>query len=635
MKKVLFWSIIILYFEFMFFFFSYDAYHISSIINIFLFSIIHALFLSIITGLFSEKINNIIKYIFLVLFGFSFSLQFVFSNIFNSYFSLSVFGLSDQLTKFMGETINAILSNTIMIILFFLPLILSIIFRKKISFFKNNIKQFIIILISFIIFMILFFINVNIQKKSINSIYDLLFNINENSLNIEKLGVITSGILDVERTIFGFEVEFTNPEIDSSVEVTDPEEVEYGYNILDLDFTKKTNSSNIKTINNYISSLSATKKNEYTGIFEGYNLVYITAESFSQIAVREDVTPTLYKLVNSGFVFNNFYTPNNLSTIGGEFQSITGLYANNKILTKWRSGKNYFPFGLSTVFEKKNYSTFAYHNNYYKFQDRHKYLKSLGFDNYKGCSNGLEELINCKIWPESDVEMINATVEDYINKEPFLAYYMSVSGHFEYSFTGNNMAIKHKSEVSDLDYSESAKAYLATQIELDQALEILINKLDEAGVLDRTVIVLLADHYPYKLSLTDINSLSSYKRDNVVGVNHNSLIIWNSNLEKVEVDKTCMSIDVIPTIYNLFGIEYDSRLFVGNDIFSDSEGIAIMSNRSWVTDLGTYYASSNKFVSNGQEVDYEYIKRINAIVSNRMNISRLIVSNNYYDYLFN
>lgn len=635
MKKVLFWSIIILYFEFMFFFFSYDAYHISSIINIFLFSIIHALFLSIITGLFSEKINNIIKYIFLVLFGFSFSLQFVFSNIFNSYFSLSVFGLSDQLTKFMGETINAILSNTIMIILFFLPLILSIIFRKKISFFKNNIKQFIIILISFIIFMILFFINVNIQKKSINSIYDLLFNINENSLNIEKLGVITSGILDVERTIFGFEVEFTNPEIDSSVEVTDPEEVEYGYNILDLDFTKKTNSSNIKTINNYISSLSATKKNEYTGIFEGYNLVYITAESFSQIAVREDVTPTLYKLVNSGFVFNNFYTPNNLSTIGGEFQSITGLYANNKILTKWRSGKNYFPFGLSTVFEKKNYSTFAYHNNYYKFQDRHKYLKSLGFDNYKGCSNGLEELINCKIWPESDVEMINATVEDYINKEPFLAYYMSVSGHFEYSFTGNNMAIKHKSEVSDLDYSESAKAYLATQIELDQALEILINKLDEAGVLDRTVIVLLADHYPYKLSLTDINSLSSYKRDNVVGVNHNSLIIWNSNLEKVEVDKTCMSIDVIPTIYNLFGIEYDSRLFVGNDIFSDSEGIAIMSNRSWVTDLGTYYASSNKFVSNGQEVDDEYIKRINAIVSNRMNISRLIVSNNYYDYLFN
>ena len=61
-------------------------------------------------------------------------------------------------------------------------------------------------------------------------------------------------------------------------------------------------------------------------MFKDYNLIYITAESFSEIGIDETLTPTLYRLTHSGFVFHNFYTPNLLSTIGGEFQSLTGLY---------------------------------------------------------------------------------------------------------------------------------------------------------------------------------------------------------------------------------------------------------------------------------------------------------------------
>ena len=68
------------------------------------------------------------------------------------------------------------------------------------------------------------------------------------------------------------------------------------------------------------------------------------------------------------------------------------------------------------------------------------------------------------------------------------------------------MSAKHKSEVQGLDVSAEAKAYVATQIELDRALERLVNELEAAGKLDNTVFVLLADHYPYGLSQSAIDS---------------------------------------------------------------------------------------------------------------------------------
>lgn len=628
LKYFLLWFITIIYFELIFNIFSYDNLLFSTFVNIFVFASFFALLFSLICGLINK--NSIIRNILLFVFGFYFSAQFIFYDVFLSYFSFSMLGMSEQLVSFLPEAVNVVLENFYVVILFFLPFILNIIFRKKLVIERFNKFDYLYSLIALIIVLIMLVFNINFNKNKANSVYDLLFNINENALNIEKLGVIPSIFIDITRSIFGFENEvIIEPEVD------EPEDIitEYGYNVLDISFNN-TSNKNIKAINDYINSITPSQKNEYTGIFKGYNLIYITAESFSELGVSEELTPTLYKLMNSGFVFNNFYTPNNTSTLGGEFQSITGLFANGTALSQWRKGTNTFPQGLSTVFENVNYNTFAYHNHNYAFQNRNKYMKSLGFDNYKGCYNGMEKLINCKSWPESDDEMMTATINEYVDKQPFLAYYMTVSGHLEYNFDGGNaMALKHKSKVEHLNYSNEVKAYLATQIELDLALENLLKTLEEKGVLDKTVIVMQADHYPYRLSLKDINSLSTYKRDSIVEANHNALIIWNPNIEKTVVDKVCMSIDVIPTVYNLFGIEYDSRLFVGNDIFSNKDGLAMFANRSWVTEYGTYYANSSKFVPNSEDVSSEYIEKINNIVNNRMNISKMIINNNYYKYI--
>jgi len=641
MKKVymyLFFYALILYSEFIFAMLTFDSFLKTSVINIMVFSFVISCLLTIICSLFKEKVNKIIAIVLFSIIGFWYNLYYIFETIFDSFFSLAVFKLSDQGLKFANNGIIAIITHFYGVILLFIPLILIILLRKKLNFKKFNLKQTLISLALLIVSILLLILNVNMQKQEKSSIYDLYFNINDNNLNIEKLGVINATVIDIDRTIRGFNEKIIINTNEKEEEETskDDEIFAYDYNQLNLDFNEllnKANTNDLKTITNYISNKQPTKQNKYTSIFKDKNLIYITAESFSEIAVSEKLTPTLYKLINQGFHFTNYYSSNNLSTIGGEFQSLTGLYADNTILSKWRQGKNAFPYGLSNIFKNAGYNTFAYHNHYYDFQDRDKYLKAVGFDNYLGCYNGLEKRINCKLWPESDVELIESTIDDYISSDkPFLAYYMTVSGHFAYNFS-NKMAKKNYDAVKDLPYSDPVKAYIATQIELDKALEILLKKLEENNKLDDTVIVLLCDHYPYGLTLDEINEVSTYERDSVVEINHNNLIIFNNKLKYQEIDKVAMSVDVIPTVYNLFGLEYDSRLYAGNDIFSDEEGVAFFKNRSWVTEKGTYLSNKNKMINQKEDVTNEYIERINSEVANRMNISKLIIKSNYYDFI--
>ena len=619
----------ILYLEILFILTVSKSINIQLFINISITALIVSKILSLIISLFKEKIQMILISIFLFILGVLFSIQGVFYNIFKVYFSIYNFQLHDQLNSFMKETVLLLLKNSIYIILFLLPLILFLIFKKKLKYKlieKDWDKDF-YILITLLIWIGISIIYTNITKDFRYSNYDLSNNTNSITLNIKRLGVLKTYGVELKNILLG-----TTPQ-DIKLEITDEPsniEKEYKPNILDLTF-KDTNDNNISIINDYIKNSTPTYKNEYTGLFKGYNLIYITAEGFSEIGISKELTPTLYKLTNSGFIFKNFYTPNNLSTIGGEFQSLTGLYPDYSILNKWREGTNYFPFGLANTYRKEGYNTYAYHNNDFSFQNRDNYLESQGFTNFLACYNGLEKRINCNIWPQSDDEMIKETTSDYIRNTPFMTYYMTVSGHMEYNFSDNYISYKNRDLVKNMNIDEESEAYVASQIELDRALERLINTLEENDILDNTVIVLMADHYPYGLDIDSINNLSTYQRDEIE-VNHNALIIWNNKLEDKVIEKPCMAIDVIPTVYNLFGIDYDSRLFQGKDILSKSLGIAVMEDRSWVTDKGTYYATENRFISK-EEIDNSYIDNINKIINNRLNISKMIIDTNYYYYL--
>lgn len=634
-KTFLIFEFSILYYELLFKVINFGfSFNITFLYTIFFITIL-SLFLTIICGLFKPKTNKILSYIFLGILTLWFGTEIVFKQIFNTFFSLSVFTIADQATSFIGTAIQEIIKNMFYIILLLIPIILLIVFRKKVEYKKVNVVPSLIV---FAIYIVGIIFCLNFAKGEAN---ELFYKVNNLDVNMDRFGVLITTYLDFKKTVFGFEEEI-NIEEPTIEEPKEEGPKEYGYNNLDYDFEKlynETKDKNIKSITGFVMNDKGTKQNEYTGMFEGKNLVFFMAESFNEIAVSEELTPTLYKLVNTGFVFENFYTPLNLSTIGGEYQDLTGLMANSSILSTWRKGNNYFPYGLGTVFKNLGYQVQAYHNNNYKFQDRNKYLKAIGFDNYLGRYNGLEKRMKFP-WPASDLDMVDVTVDDYINSDtPFMTYYVTVSGHMGYTFAGNSMAKKNKEYVNDLPYNEEIKAYLATQIELDKALESLIKHLEEAGKLKDTVIVLVADHYPYALPLSSINKVATYQKDEIIEINRSNLILWNSELETTKIPKVASQIDVIPTVYNLFGIEYDSRLFIGKDILSDEPGLAIFSNRSWVSDYGKYYSYQKKFVPNEnvdtEVLDENYVKNMNNLVSNKMNISKLIMSKDYYNAIKN
>ena len=647
MKKnqLFFYIFLVLYLEFSYKLSVYHHINGIDILYTILFSIPVIFILTLISSVFRNKANQVISLILTSFFCIYFIFSYIFYSLFSVPFSFETIGLASQALDFTNIIVDALGKNILIIFLFIIPIIAWFFLRKKIDFNQIELKEGFIGLGLIIIFYTISILSLQWDKNGLYSAYNIYFHIREDRKTILNFGLVTYTRLDIKRSIFGFNesiVEEAEAEEEKDTENNEeeelPEEV-ITYNQIDIDFDgliANTNESGKKKLLEYLKNTAPTNQNDYTGYFKGKNLIFILAEGFNSIAVDAERTPTLYKLINNGFVFNNFYSPVFLSTTGGEFQATTGLIPTQTILKNWKSNTPNIYYALGNSFNRLGYTTNAYHNWTYSYYERNKTMKTLGFYSYTGCRNGLELEMNCR-WLPSDIDLMNVTFPKYGTEEKFMTYYITVSGHAPYNFTGgNNIASKNKNLVADLPYSNNVKAYLASQIELDRALESLIQQLEEKNILDNTVIALVGDHYPYTLSIDEINEVSSYERDEIVEVNRSNFIIWNSEMKnKVEINKVGSQIDVLPTILNLFGIEYDSRLLVGKDILSNSEGIAIFSNRSWVTNKGTYFANQNKFVSaDNTEVDNEYIRKINTKVANGFTISDSIIKYNIYDDIF-
>ena len=601
----------------------------------FIFSMPIIMVLSLITNIFREKISKIIFYISIFLITFLYLFQYVFYRLFSVTFSFNTLGLANQAVDFTNIIIESVKAYFLQILALSIPLIIIMLLKRTIRFYKLIRPVRITGLVVFLILVLLTFISLQPGKDKLYSAYSLYYKINAPEKTIEKFGLLTQTRLDIKHVIFGFEEKLVVRGTNGMEVIVDDKNKEITYNVTDIDFNALSENEKNKTVKDlysYFASSNPTNQNDYTGYFKGKNLIFILAEGFNSIAVSEELTPTLYKLSHNGFVFNNYYSPVFLSTTGGEFQATTGLIPTQAILKDWKGKQPKISYSLGYQFNDLGYDVNAFHDWTYSYYERNKTMKTLGYDKYMGCHNGLEKLMSCK-WLPSDVDLINVTTPKYVNSEHFMTFYISVSGHAPYNFGGgNSMSVRNKNAVKDLKVSEKPKAYVASQIEFDKAVKALIDNLEAAGKLDDTVIVITGDHYPYTLSTDEVNELSDYKRDGIVEVNRSNLIIWNSKMQdKIVVDKVGSQIDILPTLLNLFDIKYDSRLIVGKDILSDYPGLAVFSNRSWVSDKGTYFAYSKKFVPReGVEVDGDYVNNMNIEVANRFTISGQIIANNVY-----
>lgn len=279
--------------------------------------------------------------------------------------------------------------------------------------------------------------------------------------------------------------------------------IEYGQSVASFDFAALAAAGgNCADIDAYVSTLTPSSQNAYTGLFEGKNLILICAEAFSGFLIDPELTPTLYRLSTNGINFNDYYQQSIAGTTGGEYQLLFGLIPTSGGSSIKEITQNGTHTNMGELLNDQGYFGMAFHNSTYTYYDRHETHTRLGYSGgYMGVGNGLEDLISPK-WPASDLELVQETLPMYIDKQPFNVYYMTVSGHSVYAFGNNAMSRENKDAVDawcakkNLSYTEPVRAYLAANLELEKAVAYLVETLEEKGIADDTVICIAPDHFP-------------------------------------------------------------------------------------------------------------------------------------------
>ena len=658
----------------------------------FLFALSAGAALYLLIGLVPAKATGIVTVVVTAMISLCYGLQLIYFRIFRTPLSLISLGGAGDALQFWDIIIEAILKNTAAVVLIFIPLIMLLMRNGRLTFSAKKPLAVAFVLLFCVSSYSIAIVCVNLTGDSPVSQNTLYYKASSPELSVTKLGLLTTMRLDLERLVAGAlqnsyagkasqkkrsnndngtegtsadgksaaVQESGNPGAPGTAAATESEgnieqdevpassknEMPSGgdgykqnvptiprklFNTMDIDFDTLLASEKVESnyaMHKYFSTVKPTATNQYTGMFKGNNLVLLTAEGFSQYVISPELTPTLYKMATEGFVFKNFYNPVWwVSTSDGEYVACTGLLPKSGVWSFAYSGKNYMPFAMGNQFNKLGYSTKAYHNHTYSYYKRDISHPNLGYD-YKGIGNGL---VMKKTWPRSDLEMINVTAGEYIGQKPFHTYYLTISGHMNYSFLGNQMAEKNRELVADLPYSETSKAYIASNLELEFAMKALIEKLEAAGAAENTVIAISADHYPYGLPKENLDELAGHEVENNFELYKSIFILWKKGMTPIIINKPSSSLDIIPTLSNLFGLEYDSRLLMGSDILSDAPTLVIFSNRSWITDRAIYNSAADVVTfTDGTVEDKDYIKRVNRIVADKFKYSEKILETDYY-----
>lgn len=661
--RILFFCCSFIYLELVFHFTIYEKLD-KNILHPVLFALCCGLTLSIITSLFKKTGNAISGYLLFSVISVYYIAQFIYYKIFHTFLSLVSIGGAGDAMNFKTVLFSALKSNLTWLLAFLLPVMLLILINYfYVSFQRPSWKQSLIGLGTTVCTFIIAIAILPVSGRDTYSPYNLFHGRYILELSMNKLGVMVTTVRDGITMIAGENISrnFTLNQSSAATESTEQTTSDETVSATDgeteaeaqpayvpqidesLDFAtlyNNTDDEDLKNLSAYFSSVVPTYTNDYTGIFEGYNVIFVTAESLSKYGISKECTPTLYKIYNEGFVFDNFYNPLWYhSTIDGEYTNCLSQYPCSSEWSFEKSGNTYQPYALGNALNKLGYQSYAYHDFDATYYDRTITHPNMGYTTFKAIDYGLDiPFYNMY----SDLDAMEAVYEDFINDDKFNMYFMSFSGHLPYDYDYQYMCLKNKDEAERLvkrdDLSDEAIAYIAAQMELDKALEFLIDKLEEAGKLENTVFIVAPDHYPYGLSIGKYNELADKNiEDDAFELHSNGFGIWSASMEApVKVDKLCSSVDILPTVLNLLGIHYDSRLLAGHDILSDSEELVIFANQSFITDKVRYNAATGEaaYTVPQSTIPDGYLDNLIEEVENRLYISNLLIDKDYFSYIF-
>ncbi|WP_462371029.1 LTA synthase family protein [Ruthenibacterium lactatiformans] len=573
--------------------------------------------------------------------------QLVYHCIFGDFMPVSQIGMGGNVVvNFNSQLLYGIRQNLLKILLLLLPLIaviLCLALRRAQALklrlrWKQTMASFAVLLALLLTVTGLMYVG----RDNAFSVYRTFTNVNTSTdSSYKKIGMLATTAQELRYMLFsGSGSIMITP---SSLNISDVPRTysSNSYNVIEsIDFTAladSTDSDILKATDEYLSNATPTRKNNYTGLLKDYNLITICAESFCPWFISEELTPTLYKLSHTGILFENYYGTFQSVTTNGEYTMCMGLYPDMS-RTKTDSsfnvaGTNYLPFCLGNALKGMGYQAWGYHDYIGDFYNRNITHANMGYT-FKAADSGLAMKID---WPSSDLEMMEASVDDYINSgEPFHAYYMTFSGHYQYNWD-NAMSAKNRDAVKDLPYSEPVKAYIACNLELEYALEYLMQRLEEAGVADKTCIVLTNDHYPYGLTEDEYNELAGQTLDTTFEKYRNSFICYVPGLsENIVVDEYCSTADILPTLLNLFGVDYDSRLLAGTDVLSSGLHVAVLSDKSFLTKTFRYDAGTETAIPADENttVSDKLAEAYRLYVDSRFQLSGNILNSDYYAHVF-
>lgn len=401
--------------------------------------------------------------------------------------------------------------------------------------------------------------------------------------------------------------------------------------------------------------------NEYTNIFEGRNVIVIHAESMQDIALNrtfngEEVTPNLNRLIDEGLFFTNFYSQVSVGT-----SSDTELTFNTSLMPTQNGTAfvSYFDrtyIATPSLMKEKGYYTFSMHANNADFWNRRAMHDSLGYDKFYSKETydvNKENVIGLGL---SDKEFFAQSVEKIkkINEEheKYYGLLITLTNHTPFSDTDKygEFAVTMKTTITNEDgtteeieapYLEGTKLgnYFKSVHYADAALGEFFQAMDEAGLLDNTVVILYGDH-DARLPRSDYNLMNNYdpvtdsvkSKDDETYEEYDSfdyeldrkvpLLIWTKDGKvKGKVDYTMGMYDVMPTIGNMLG--FYNKYALGHDIFETKENnIVVFPNGNWITDKMYYNSQKGEYkLLKDEIIDEDYISKNNEYAEKSLDVS--------------
>jgi len=616
-------------------------------------SIIYSLIISCLDSFFNKKVHKYINLTFLLIASIYAWAQTGFNNYIGVYMSL---GTSSQLGAVIDYIREYILSFKSYYYFIFLPFIIGLIYyifinRKIVNKFSNEniIDKGIKLRRGLLnVFVLIFFVGIYIStlflpfmqnKLQLISNKDLLINPSNPSLSIRQFGIITFGISDIRNYFIEIEEVIDIPVLENSNSNDNQNTSRVFDDTKWNELIQNEKNNTLKTLNNYFINNSITDVNEYTGLFEDKNLIVIMLESVNDIIINEQDYPNFYKMYNEGWSWKNNYSPrNSCSTGNNEMSGMIGLYSIYNSCTANIYDNNTYFNSIFNLFNNKNYHTFSAHNYTDYYYSRKTIHKNMGSNIYYGVKDlGIKYSSEYKDWSSDEDFMTQVlNILDNTEGENFMAWLTTVSSHQPYYYSSVE-GDKYLDLYKDLDIRTDLKRYKSKLKILDNALGILLSGLEEKGILEDTVIVMYGDHYPYGLSTNTINTVLDYD----TSVDHEAervpFVIYNSEIEPKVFDEYTSYINIVPTVANLFNLDYDPRLYVGTDLLSsDYQSLVVFADGSWQNEKAYYNAAKGSIKYFGsEEYSIEELQAINNSVDLKIKMSSLAIKNNYFNYLGN